>query len=185
STVGMHLKVKVVHLQGCSEAFLSLVGVLKEQRRLSQNALLEYAKCIISAIFPVLMQINENELDIVSPQGQGFIVPRLVELLLQRIAMKSPLIRSATMDVLLSMIKSKALVDRYDDRDIFHAYYAVAQLVLLSTPRKGQSGGAMTLGMKRYKSQRAACVEAICKGVEELDDPIKTRQFRDRMMLCR
>uniref|UniRef100_A0A915B272 Uncharacterized protein n=1 Tax=Parascaris univalens TaxID=6257 RepID=A0A915B272_PARUN len=98
---------------------------------------------------------------------------------------ESPLIRSATMDVLLSMIKSKALVDRYDDRDIFHAYYAVAQLVLLSTPRKGQWGGAMTLGMKRYKSQRAACVEAICKGIEELDDPIETHQFRDRMMLCR
>uniref|UniRef100_A0A915B1U4 Uncharacterized protein n=1 Tax=Parascaris univalens TaxID=6257 RepID=A0A915B1U4_PARUN len=70
----------------------------------------------------------------------------------------------------------------------FHScrYYAVAQLVLLSTPRKGQWGGAMTLGMKRYKSQRAACVEAICKGIEELDDPIETHQFRDRMMkLCR
>lgn len=49
-----------MHLQGCSEAFLSLVRVLKEQGRLSQNAVIEYAKCIISATVPVLMQINEN-----------------------------------------------------------------------------------------------------------------------------
>ncbi|VDM48984.1 unnamed protein product [Toxocara canis] len=68
--------------------------VMRAMNKLSETIIGKYVKHIIITSITALMEMNKNELYVLSPLDSDFKIPGVVELLLQRIALKDPVVHS-------------------------------------------------------------------------------------------
>ncbi|VDK42173.1 unnamed protein product [Anisakis simplex] len=158
----------------CLMSFLKLLVVLKLRGYLSESILVEYAKLIIATVLPVLINLNEKELDVIDPRHHTFDTPQVVNFLLGGIVFKNGQIHSAVMNILLTMIKSDELVGRYKDEDLVFVYGAMLQTVILCE-----------MNAKKEKADDVkAILNGICRKIEKLGNELKYKDVYARSLVA-
>ncbi|KHN78240.1 Condensin-2 complex subunit G2 [Toxocara canis] len=170
--------------QGCAEEFLNVLKVMRAMNKLSETIIGKYVKHIIITSITALMEMNKNDLYVLSPLDSDFKIPGVVELLLQRIALKDPVVHSKTLSVLQKMVQSEALISRYGSEDVFFVYGAVTQFALLSNKKKiDKANSELSLPMTAQAS--AACMEAIREQMEQHIGSVQWRGIYEKILeLC-
>lgn len=159
------------NIKESAQSFLCMVSALEMMKQLSRGVLDMYAKVIIAATVPVLLKMNQDELEVVDPRAHTFDAPPIVRLLIWKILHKNDSILVATEDLLVSMITSKVLIRPYDTSDTLYVYGAIVQLVLLIEKNKNQPSSSIV-----------ACIDNLRYQMGELAQSFKMDQLYGHIM---